>query len=64
MRRMLERNQLSRISAKEALEHAWMKMNIVNQNVGDELLTSRLKKLAQFCCQSKLVQASIHLIIQ
>ncbi|CAD8092849.1 unnamed protein product [Paramecium sonneborni] len=56
LKNLLESNPIKRYSAQQVLENEW----IQNQSKS----RYRLQKLSRFCCESKMVQATFHLMIQ
>ncbi|CAK83098.1 unnamed protein product (macronuclear) [Paramecium tetraurelia] len=63
---LLEPDPAKRFSAQQALQSEWIQKQSksVTKEICSQEMQYRLQKLSRFCCESKMVQATFHLMIQ
>ena len=64
--KLLDLNPVTRLSAKEALEHKWFTMNENRNehlNISNESLMSVIKNISEFRAEQKLQQATLAFIV-
>ncbi|CAD8182498.1 unnamed protein product [Paramecium pentaurelia] len=66
LKKLLETDPIKRYSALQALESEWIQKQSksVTKEISSNEMQYRLQKLSRFCCESKMVQATFHLMIQ
>ncbi|CAD8183250.1 unnamed protein product [Paramecium octaurelia] len=66
LKNLLQSDPVKRFSAQQALESEWIQKQTqsVTKEISSQEMQFRLQKLSRFCCESKMVQATFHLMIQ
>ncbi|CAD8085675.1 unnamed protein product [Paramecium sonneborni] len=66
LKNLLQQNPSKRLSALQALESEWIqrKSDVGLQEISFQEMTFRIQHISNFRCESKLVQATLHLMIQ